>query len=105
MSEERTVRLGSRQAWNSEDTQLCSCKVFFAVAGCFIGERTDKQHLQWLSCSEAECIVFAMEGLLLAHDLCSTAESGLSATQGQLITTGNDHDAPFISGRTEDRAP
>src|SRR5439155_4574000 len=40
MSEERTVRLGSRQAWNSEDTQLCSCKVFFAVAGCFIGERT-----------------------------------------------------------------
>ena len=97
MSEERT--------WNSEDTQPCSCKVFFAVAGCFIGERTDIQHLQWLSCSEAECIVFAMEGLLLAHDLCSTAESGLSATQGQLITTGNDHDAPFISGRTEDRAP
>lgn len=70
MSEERT--------WNSEDTQLCSCKVFFAVAGCFIGERTDKQHLQWLSCSEAECIVFAMEGLLLAHDLCSTAESGFN---------------------------
>ncbi len=105
MSEERTVRLGSRQAWNSEDTQLCSCKVFFAVAGCFIGERTDKQHFQWLSCSEAECIVFAMEGLLLAHDLCSTAESGLSATQGQLITTGNDHDAPFISGAMEDAAP
>ena len=46
-----------------------------------------------------------MEGLLLVHDLCSTAESGLSATQGQLITTGNDHDAPFISGATEDAAP
>ena len=29
----------------------------------------------------------------------------LSATQGQLITTGDDHDAPFISGETEDRAP
>ena len=26
----------------------------------------------------------------------------LSATQGQLITTGDDHDAPFISGETED---
>ena len=29
----------------------------------------------------------------------------LSATQGQLITTGEDHDAPFISGETEDHAP
>src|ERR1043166_1405873 len=28
MSEERTVRLSSRQAWNSEDTQPCSFKVF-----------------------------------------------------------------------------
>jgi hypothetical protein len=26
--------------------------------------------------SEAERIVFAAEGLLLAHDFCSTAESG-----------------------------
>ena len=56
MSEERTVRLSSRQAWNSEDTQPCSFKVFLL--------------------SEAECIVFAMEDLLLAHDLRSTAESG-----------------------------
>src|SRR4029077_15045399 len=29
----------------------------------------------------------------------------LSATQGQLITTGEEHDAPFISGETEDHAP
>src|ERR1043166_6702634 len=36
------------------------------------------QHLQLLLCSEAECIVFAMEGLLLAHDLRSTAEPGFN---------------------------
>src|SRR5215831_1551867 len=69
MSEERT--------WNSEDTQLCSFKAFLLSAGCFIGQCTDSQHLRLLACLEAECIVFAMEGLLLTHDLRSTEESGV----------------------------
>src|SRR5262249_9512960 len=38
---------------------------------------TDSQHLRLLACLEAECIVFAMEGLLLTHDLRSTEESGV----------------------------
>src|SRR5262249_53896732 len=55
MSEERTC--------NSEDTQPCSFKAFLLLAGCFIGQCTDSQHSRLLACSEAECIVFAMEGL------------------------------------------
>ena len=62
---------------NSEDTQLCSFKAFLLSAGCFIGQCTDSQHLRLLACLEAECIVFAMEGLLLTHDLRSTEESGV----------------------------
>jgi hypothetical protein len=34
--------------------------------------------------SEAERIVFAAEGLLFAHDFCSTAESGLNPIHGRL---------------------
>jgi hypothetical protein len=34
--------------------------------------------------SEAERIVFAAEGLLLAHEFCSTAESGLSTEVDKL---------------------
>jgi hypothetical protein len=60
--------------FNSEDTQLCSFKVFFALSVLLHGQRTDAQHLPLLPCSEAECIVFIIEGLLLAHDLGSTAE-------------------------------
>ena len=78
MSAERTVRLSSRHAWNSEDTQRAASKSFLLLACCFIGQRTDTRHLPLLRCPEAECIVFAMEGLLLAHDLRSIAESGFN---------------------------
>ena len=70
MSEERT--------WNSEDTQPCSFKAFFALGRLLHGQCTDSQHLRLLACLEVECIVFAMEGLLLTHDLRSTEGSGLN---------------------------
>ena len=69
--------MSGQRTWG-EDTQPCSFKVFFALGMLLIGQRTGMQHSRLLLCSEAECIVFAMEGLLLAHDLRSTAESGLT---------------------------
>ena len=69
MSEGRT--------WRSEDTQQYSFKVFFALGMLRIGQHTGIQLLRLLPCSEAECIVLAMEGLLLAHELRSIVESGM----------------------------
>jgi hypothetical protein len=41
-------------------------KSFLLLSCCSIAQRTDSQHLPLLPCSEAVCIVFALEGLLLA---------------------------------------
>ena len=80
--------MSEEQTCNSEDTQLCSFKAFLLLAGCFIGQCTDSQHLRLLACSEAECIVFAMEGLFLTHDLCSTEESGFNFGKHYLMRHG-----------------
>ena len=71
MSEERTC--------NSEDTQPCSFKAFFALGRLlhWLNVLIHSTH-DLLARSEAECIVFAMEGLLLTHDLRSTEESGIN---------------------------
>ena len=56
------------QTWSSEDTRLLVFKVFFGAGSqlhllTVVTQRTDSCRL-----SEAERIVFAAEGLFLAHD-------------------------------------
>ena len=69
----------SQQSNNYWTGHARSSKSFLLLASRFIGQDTGTWHLRFLSCSEAECIVFAVEGLLLAHGTRSTAESWLNA--------------------------
>jgi hypothetical protein len=55
------------QTWSSEDTRLFSFKVFFGAARSSICLRSLHSALTAAAFSEAERIVFAAEGLLLAH--------------------------------------
>ena len=71
MSEGRTVRLSSRQAWSSEDTQPYSFKVLFALRLLLDFPNYLPTALMYVAGLETECIVFATEGLHLAHDFIS----------------------------------
>jgi hypothetical protein len=56
------------QTWSSEDTRVFSCKVFFGPARRSICLTSLPTALTAAVLSEAERIVFAAEGLFLAHD-------------------------------------
>jgi hypothetical protein len=67
------------QTWRSEDTRVFSFKVFLVPARrlhCLTLLRTA---LTAAAFSEAECIVFAAEGLLLAHDVHAIGVAGDNA--------------------------
>jgi hypothetical protein len=74
--------VSEEQTWSSEDTRLFSFKVFFGAGSpppfclTFL-----LPALTAAALSEAERIVFATEGLFLAHDFPSTAESGINAVR------------------------
>jgi hypothetical protein len=51
---------------------------FWFLACAFIGPMYLGRVLMIVACSEAECIVFATEGLLLAHEVGPTAEFGFN---------------------------
>src|SRR5262244_4519645 len=72
LNPDSAIQMSEERTWNSEDTQPCSFKAFFALGRLPHGQCTDSQHLRLLACLEVECVVFAMEGLLLTHDLRST---------------------------------
>jgi hypothetical protein len=56
------------QTWSSEDTRLLVSKSFFAPARSSICLLSLRSALTAAAFSEAERIVFAAEGLFLAHD-------------------------------------
>jgi len=66
MSEGRT--------WSSEDTQPYSFKVFSTLRLLLDCPNYLRTALMYVADLEAECIVFATEGLLLAHDFISDCE-------------------------------
>jgi|RhiMetdeSRZDD1v2_1073273.scaffolds.fasta_scaffold424813_2 hypothetical protein len=76
------LKLSEGQTWSSEDTGVFSFKVFLTPAVASICLMSLRSALTAAAFSEAQRIVFAAEGLLLAHDFCSTAESGFISNPG-----------------------
>ena len=63
-------------------------KFFWPLARRSIGLIWLRTALTTVSCLEAECIVFATEGLLLTHDSPSTAEFGLGEVSRDVDVEG-----------------
>jgi hypothetical protein len=74
------LKLSEGQTWSSEDTGVFSFKVFLTPARSLHLLNVVAPALTAAAFSEAQRIVFAAEGLLLAHDFCPTAESRLKSS-------------------------
>jgi hypothetical protein len=83
------------QTWNSEDTRLLVSKSFLVPARSSICLPSLRSALTAAAFSEAECIVFAAEGLFLAHDFpfnCGIRVEDLIFSNGNPLAQGKNLD-------------